>query len=86
MKLLPCPLCGNDEIDIDPVMYEGEMMSVVRCDCCGVSLAPNGLEMSHAIWNQRAFRPAEATEPYQILEHPIMGRFQIINPEGNEHE
>ncbi|MBG6246999.1 MULTISPECIES: hypothetical protein [Symbiopectobacterium] len=82
MELLPCPLCGNDEIDIDPVTHEGETMCVVRCDCCGVSLAPNGLEMSHAIWNQRASRPAEATEPYQILEHPAMGRFQVVNLGG----
>lgn len=40
MELLPCPLCGNDEIDFDSVLYEGEPMFVVRCDCCSVSLAP----------------------------------------------
>ncbi len=82
MELLPCPLCGNDEIDIDPVTYEGELMSVIRCDCCGVSLAPNALEMSCAIWNQRAPRPDGARASYEILEHPVMGRFQIIKPEG----
>ncbi|HAT1683538.1 TPA: hypothetical protein I8Y21_004287 [Klebsiella oxytoca] len=86
MNLLPCPLCGNDEIDLDAVMYEGEPMFVVRCDCCGVSLAPNGREMATAIWNQRAPRPTEATEPYLILEHPVMGRFQIIKLEADGHE
>lgn len=79
MNLLPCPLCGNDEIELDPVlMIDGSPMFTVRCDCCGVSLAPNVREMAAAIWNQRAPRPAEATESYQILEHPIMGRFQLI--------
>ncbi|AWS77666.1 hypothetical protein AXA59_19920 [Enterobacter hormaechei] len=86
MKLLPCPLCGNDEIDLDAVMYEGEPMFVVRCDCCSVNLAPQDREMAMAIWNQRAPRPIQATEPYQILEHPSVGRFQIIKPEGDEHE
>lgn len=81
MNLLPCPLCGNDEIDIDGVLHEGEPMFVVRCDCCGVGLAPNIRDMALAIWNQRAERPREATEPYQILEHPVMGRFQVIKME-----
>ncbi len=84
MNLLPCPLCGNDEIDLDAVMHEGEPMFVVRCDCCSVNLAPQSREMATAIWNQRALRPAEATESYQIFEHPILGRFQIIKPEAEE--
>ena len=82
MELLPCPLCGNDEIDFDSVLYEGEPMFVVRCDCCSVSLAPQARDMAAAIWNKRAPRPKEATDSYQILEHPSVGRFQIIKPEG----
>ncbi|EBG0214788.1 TPA: restriction alleviation protein, Lar family [Salmonella enterica] len=54
MNLLPCPLCGNDEIDLDAVIHEGEPMFVVRCDCCSVNLAPQDREMAAAIWNQRA--------------------------------
>lgn len=82
MELLPCPLCGNDEIDLDAVMYEGDPMFVIRCDCCSASLAPQSREMATAIWNQRAPRPTEASDPYPILEHPVMGRFQIIKPEA----
>lgn len=28
MNLLPCPLCGNDEIDLDAVIHEGEYKHV----------------------------------------------------------
>ncbi|EAA4072337.1 hypothetical protein EWG10_06135 [Salmonella enterica subsp. enterica serovar Napoli] len=83
MNLLPCPLCGNDEIDLDAVIHEGEPMFVVRCDCCSVNLAPQDREMAAAIWNQRAPRPVEATESYQIFEHPAVGRFQIIKQEAD---
>ncbi|EHK2665069.1 Lar family restriction alleviation protein [Salmonella enterica] len=78
MNLLPCPLCGNDEIELNPVMVDGEPMFVVRCDCCSARIDPQAREMAVAIWNQRAPRPHEATEPYQVLEHPVIGRFQVI--------
>lgn len=78
MNLLPCPLCGNDEIELHPVLHEDEPMFVIRCDCCSVSLEPQSREMAVAIWNQRAPRPREATTPWPILEHPAIGRFQVI--------
>ncbi|EMO7593046.1 Lar family restriction alleviation protein [Salmonella enterica] len=78
MNLLPCPLCGNDEIELNPVMVDGEPMLVVRCGCCSARIDPQAREMAVAIWNQRAPRPHEATGPYQILEHPAIGRFQVI--------
>ncbi|WP_324030014.1 hypothetical protein GC087_06585 [Pantoea sp. JZ2] len=79
MELLPCPLCGNDLVELVPTLYEGDALFVIRCDCCGVSRPPDCRENAVAFWNQRAPRPEEATKPFEILEHPIMGRFQIIN-------
>lgn len=83
-KLLPCPFCGNDDIGTDPVSLDGEQLFVVRCDCCGATQAPDQPAAAAMLWNQRAPRPEEATEPFEVLEHPVMGRFQIIKPEGKQ--
>ncbi|CNH67712.1 MULTISPECIES: hypothetical protein [Yersinia] len=79
-QLLPCPLCGNDEIELNPVIHEGEPMFIVRCDCCGVHLPPDTRSRNVMVWNQRAPRPVDASVPYEVREHPVMGRFQIIKP------
>jgi len=80
-NLLPCPLCANDEIELNPVLHESEPMFVIRCDCCGVSLAPESRKMATLVWNQRAERPQDATKPFEIRLHPVMGRFQVIKTE-----
>lgn len=66
MNLLPCPLCGNDQIGtttvISSVPEHTEWVSLY-CSCCGLNLPPNDREAASLIWNQRAPRPENAREP-----------------------
>lgn len=82
--LLPCPFCGNDEVGIESSYLDGEQLFVVRCDCCGATQAPDQPAAVAMLWNQRAPRPDGATKPFEMLEHPVMGRFQIIKPEPGQ--
>lgn len=78
--LLPCPFCGNDEVNIESAYLDGEQLVVVRCDCCGATQAPDQPATAAMLWNQRAPISDGATEPFEALEYPVMGRFQIIKP------
>lgn len=57
IKLLPCPFCGNDEIEMNYSKWDGDYMYVVRCDCCGTEQPEDDQHSAVRIWNQREALP-----------------------------
>ncbi|MEK2484111.1 Lar family restriction alleviation protein [Providencia stuartii] len=57
IKLLPCPFCGNDEVELNHSNWDGEDMFVIHCDCCGAKQPEDYLDAAVRIWNQREVLP-----------------------------
>nr|ELR5040606.1 Lar family restriction alleviation protein [Providencia stuartii]ELR5081576.1 Lar family restriction alleviation protein [Providencia stuartii] len=53
IALLPCPFCGNDEIDMNYSYWAGEYMYVIRCSCCGTQQMEEDQHSAVRVWNQR---------------------------------
>ena len=63
-KLLPCPFCGSDDLDIaDYEVQEGKFFSMVVCDKC-TATGPEGLTQFEARdkWNKA---PRNAWQPIE---------------------
>lgn len=57
IKLLPCPFCGNDEVELNYSGWDGEDMFVIHCDCCGTKQPEDYQDTAVLVWNQREALP-----------------------------
>ncbi|MDE8747557.1 Lar family restriction alleviation protein [Providencia stuartii] len=60
VKLLPCPFCGNDEVELNYSRWDGEDMFVIHCDCCGATQPEDYQDTAVRVWNQRKTSTTEA--------------------------
>ena len=70
-KLLPCPFCGNSEIEIRTVVvYQNGESSpeVVRCRYCHISIGSSDVGVAEKKWNTRPLEDALRAELMQTAQ------------------